>query len=77
MIRVLDNLGKTADRYTIIIDKDLFFLSRDADMPNGVCSYGGEIDEYPIQDMGVEIGLDEIPFGTSRAISNILLGYGY
>ena len=38
-LRIFDNNGKTADRYTVIIDDDVFTLSTDCNMPNGVNMY--------------------------------------
>ena len=75
MIKVLDNFGKTADRFTLIIDEDLWFMSADANMPNGVCMYGGTIAEYDTQDLGVEVELDELPQGTNKQLTNVLLNY--
>ena len=70
-IRVFDNGGKTADRYTVLLDEDGYGMSEDANMPNGVCmSIWGEY--VPGQDR--EIVLGELPKGTLVAIINILSG---
>lgn len=47
MIKALDNGGTTADRYTIIVDRDVFTMSSDALMPNGVNMYLMELDHRP------------------------------
>jgi hypothetical protein len=72
MIKVLDNFGRTADRYTVIIDDELWFMSDNANMPNGVCMFGGLLDEYNWQDLGIEIEIDAIPTGTNKQINYII-----
>jgi hypothetical protein len=42
-ITVYDNGGKTADRYSVIIGKDVYSMSDNATSPNGVNMYAGEI----------------------------------
>lgn len=44
-IKVFDNEGKTADRYTVVIDKDVYNMSIDATAPNGVNMYVGKLGE--------------------------------
>lgn len=41
-VEVLDNGGETADRFTVIIEEDVFGMSSNALMPNGVNLYSGE-----------------------------------
>ena len=42
-IRIYDNKGKTFDRYTVIIDKDMYGMSSDPLGPRGFNQYGGEV----------------------------------
>jgi len=59
---VFDSGGATADRYTVIIAApfdadapfhftfDRWYMSDDALMPNGVCMYGGNINERELSE---------------------------
>jgi len=51
-LNVYDNGGKTADRYTVVLNDDQWLLSHDANMPNGVCMYGGspQRNQSPVAD---------------------------
>ena len=66
-----DNGGKTIDRYTIIFDNwDTFFLSDNANMPNGACIYCKEINEFDFNnsDLGRQIYFRDLPKGTQKQI---------
>lgn len=43
-LRVFDNGGKTVDRYIVIIDNDVFYMSDDANIPNGCNYYAGKLE---------------------------------
>ena len=67
-VEVYDNGGKTCDRYTAIIDGHVYTMSDNANMPNGVCLYYGNI-----------VNVDEcgklrtrLPHGVKAAIASIL-----
>ena len=75
MITVLDNGGKTCDQYCVIIDRDIWFMSSNANMPNGVCMYGGNTSEYETRDLGTKIAIDDLPEGTKKQIDYIMLKY--
>jgi len=72
---ILDNGGKTADRYTVIIGNEVRYMSHDANAPNGVNMYAGEMTE--MKDCIVEclmtgklraVHYHELPEGTKFAI---------
>lgn len=67
MIKVFDNGGKTADRYTVIFnDKDVYCMSENANMPNGVNMYMGEI--------GIDINIDYIKLDEKINLSDLPRG---
>lgn len=71
-LKVYDNGGITADRYTVVFPTgDIYLMSRDADVPNGVCVYAGDNQEI-IQDRDKEVDISELPDGTQRQIGKIL-----
>ena len=65
-----DNGGKTADRYTIVFKQGeeyhLYFMSSDANMPNGICMYGGSILGYG--EFGKRINFNKLPNGVKKQI---------
>ena len=70
---VFDNGGRTADRYTVIIKNQLYLMSSDANMPNGVNIYSGNVswrdwDAMAEGTFGKEISFEELPEGTKIAI---------
>jgi hypothetical protein len=42
-VTVYDNGGKTADRYALVINGDMWDISENGNMPNGVCMYSGKL----------------------------------
>ena len=61
-VKVWDNDGLTMDRYAILIENDLWFMSTYPAYPNGVCMYGGEYSgDYENVYLGELIALDELP----------------
>jgi len=71
MLRVWDNGGETTDRYTVVVGEDVYYMSENANMPNGVCMYGGRLDEG--EPMGDEMpGIGSLPAGTLIAIVRLL-----
>ena len=70
-VRVFDNGGKTADRYLVELEDNSWFMSRDANMPNGVCMYAGK-SENECPERSREIQLGDLPVGTLCQIINIL-----
>ena len=45
-IIIYDNGGKTADRYTVIINNDVYAMSYYPNRVNEVCSYWGSVEEF-------------------------------
>ena len=73
-ITIYDNGGATADRYTVIFSTgDTYGMSRDADMPNGVCMYIGYKDSICI-DHTIEkrIDINALPEGVKKKIKYLL-----
>jgi hypothetical protein len=76
-IRVFDNGGTTCDRYSVAIDNDVYFMSDNANLPNGVCMYAGEeigVDNLLDDEMLTEITVQSLPEGVRIQIGNILKG---
>lgn len=70
-IFVYDNGGETVDRYTIIIDTEVFGMSENALSPNGFNQYCGRVgDDIPIGRFDDEpvIGLRTLPRDVLLAI---------
>lgn len=63
-VKVYDN----GTDYTIVIGKNVYEMSNDAMMPNGVNIYLGEIDEFPDKHFGKEV--KQIPEQVKRAIKD-------
>jgi len=70
-LNVYDNGGKTADRYTVVLNDDQWLLSHDANMPNGVCMYGGKPSAESIARSGRKITLGDLPKGALLAVISI------
>jgi len=85
-IRVFDNVGKTWDRYTVIIyqdgEADVFGMSSNADAPNGFNQWSGSLAELPgvlealggdtSTDIGHEVELTELPQAVKNCIGKRL-----
>ena len=69
-IEIYDNGGKTADRYTVVIDGSVYTMSENAMQPNGVNMYAGEVSEGSWLFNGAEeiISFDQLPDEVKRAI---------
>lgn len=52
--------------YIVQVGNDMYEMSDDADMPNGVCIYRGEVDSKPWSAYGEPA--DSLPVGIVRAI---------
>lgn len=50
-----DNGGSTFDRYTIIIDKDVYIMSHNPTNAQGVCQYFGKGDCLLVTDKRVKV----------------------
>jgi hypothetical protein len=67
---VYDNGGKTCDRYTVIFDNDdVYFMSENANQPNGVCLYAGEAGDFEPQ--GKEIDYCDLPAAVKDQIKRL------
>ena len=73
MIKVYDNKGQTLDRYTVIINGDVFTMSSDPLWPQGVNQWLGTADEIDTQRLGKEVTLNQLPKEVLIAIINRLL----
>ena len=72
MITVFDAGADYADRYTVIIGKDIFGMSHNADQPNGFNQYTGNLTK-PLEmikavNWGNPAQLGDLPKGTLVAI---------
>lgn len=76
-ITIWDNGGKTADLYAVYLGDDVWYMSEDAHMPNGVCMYAGTSTERPEpdphEDGARRIFLTQLPRGPLVQIIHILL----
>ena len=75
---ILDNGGRSVDRYTIIIDDEVRYMSHDANMPNGVNMYAGETTDLKdgiVEDLMTgklcAVHFRDLPKGTKIAIQNM------
>ncbi len=69
-LKAFDNDGLTADQYTILFDDgSVYSMSKNANMPNGVCSYSGDHAEtfIPLECENV-VPLDKLPISVQRQI---------
>lgn len=74
-IRVYDNLGETADRYTVVTPDDVYSMSRDVNMPNGVNMYLGPRNEFgkDLNYLGRRLHPRDVPDVIKKAIRRRLL----
>lgn len=76
-LKIYDNGGKTADRFTVIFSTgDIYLMSHNANMPNGVCVYFGQENEpYNFLDKRIDkpIKFNMLPQGVQKQIQNIIL----
>jgi len=61
MIKVYDNKGQTLDRYTVIINDDVFTMSSDPLWPQEVNQWLGTADEIDKDKLGIPISLKQLP----------------
>jgi len=73
-IIIYDNEGRTADRYTVLTSEDVFSMSSDALMPNGVNMYVGARSEYSgkLRYLGRRLRKNEIPAIIKEAVKRRL-----
>jgi len=65
------------DPYTVVIGDSVFTMSSNADSPQGVNMYIGEIEDYNIEDFGIPIPLSEAPEGVQRGIKQRLVNISF
>lgn len=80
IIRVFDNEGRTADRYTIVINGDVFGMSDDPRSPAGFNQYSGVVGElkavlevldgHKSKEIGKEVELLKLPLEVRLAIGD-------
>jgi len=72
--RIIDAGEKFADRYVCEFDNgDVYNLSANANQPNGVCMYVGNVDEGTagVDDNAPEVACKQAPEGTRRMIERL------
>lgn len=68
-VKAWDNGGLTMDRYAILIEDDLWFMSSYPAYPNGVCMYGGQYSgDYEDVHLGKLTSLDKLPIAVLEQI---------
>ena len=67
MITCYDNGGETLDRYTIVIDSDVYSMSFDPSASGGVNQWMGEIGDLLINDPGVKCS--SLPLQVQKAVN--------
>lgn len=68
-LRIWDNGGLTADRFSVRLGADIYAMSSDANQPNGVCMYVMRGD-YTVKDGEAEVTrLNDLPAGVQRQIA--------
>lgn len=75
MTKVYDNGGQSIDRYTVIIDNDVYTMSTNALSPNGFNQYYGSVgDILRWENVGQEVSLMTLPKEVYTAIKDRALG---
>lgn len=67
-IEVYDNGGQTFDRYTVIIDGDVFGMSDNPLSPQGFNQYSGKLHELPLARQGERVVPESLPEQVQKAI---------
>ena len=68
-VKAWDNGGLTMDRYAILIEEDLWFMSDYPGYPNGVRMYGGRCsDKYAGVHLGKPTSLNDLPTAVLKQI---------
>jgi len=76
LVEVWDNGGMTGDRYTVIIDEDVYDMSENALMPNGINMWHGKLEDLPGARSGTKVEkFDLLPVSVRIAISRRLETY--
>jgi hypothetical protein len=71
-IKIFDNFGQTFDRYTVLIDDDLYTMSYNALAPNGMNQYMGKVANFYEPEGEEEIAFSDLPKYVKKAICNRL-----
>lgn len=67
-IEVYDNGGETFDRYTIIIDGEVYGMSHNPQSPQGFNQFSGMLSELPNARQGDAVTIESLPEDVQRAI---------
>lgn len=67
-LKVLDNGGKTFDRYTVVIGWDVFTMSQNPLSPQGVNQYMGTFLSLTFRKEDKEIKWEDVPDDVKAAI---------
>ena len=72
MIEIYDNGGETFDRYTIIINADVYGMSHNPKSPQGFNQYSGTLSELPMaRSNGDRVTLESLPEEVQEAIAEL------
>ncbi len=74
-VMVLDNGGKTFDRYTVLIGWDAYTMSHNPLSPQGVNQYMGTFLSLTFQSEDKEIKWEEVPESVKAAIQERMKTY--
>lgn len=78
ILMVFDNGDKIIDRYTVIIDDDVFSMSGNANIPNGCNYYVGKLKSIPPETLTKEIkDIQSLPEGLRIGITKRLYASAY
>ena len=68
-IIVLDNLGRTVDRYTVVTEDAVYCMSDDPNSPSGINQFSCTREEWVGKLKGeIELSYEEIPDEVKKAI---------
>jgi hypothetical protein len=67
-VKVFDNLGATLDRYTVVINNDVYFMSPYPLSPQGVNQYGGIANDLFYGDIGKQVKFKDLFDDVVKAI---------
>lgn len=68
MIEIYDNGGETFDRYTVIIDGDVYGMSDNPLSPQGFNQFSGKLHELPLARQGERLTIESLPEAVQTAI---------
>jgi len=76
-VKVYD-LGEDADvvdRYTVVIEDDVYSMSEHANHPGGFNLWLGKVEDFDVEAFGLPIDVADLPEGVKKAVEGRLQGY--